>query len=198
MRLPGHGITDRELLREAVADWQHAGEFGGEPSCEIFELQAVQGYYDDAAATVHLFGRPDEVDWSIVELARIRAENGDLPGARAMIERFAGSDLGAEIVKSVALAQVSKGDLKGALETAGPGVDQDEILLPFARRQISNGDFAPALETAARMKSPDPVFYEFGVALQERREQNRVHELASGMTNHKLAAEFAKQVRVTL
>ena len=104
----------------------------------------------------------------------------------------------AQIAKSVALAQVSKGDLEGALETAGPGVDKDEILLAFARRQISNGDFAAALGTAARMKLPDQVFYELGAALQERKEQNRVQELASGMTDRRLAAKFAKEVRVTL
>lgn len=194
IRLPSRRITDRELLREAVADWQPSAEFSEEPSYQIFKLQAEQGYYDDATATVHLFKKPEY----FVELARIRAENGDLQGARAMIKRFAGSDSGAEMVKAVSLAQVSKGDLQGALETAAAGVDRDEILLAFARRQISNGDFAAALETAARMKSPDQVFYELGVALQERREQKRVRELASGMRDRKLAAEFAKRVRVTI
>jgi tetratricopeptide (TPR) repeat protein len=198
MRFPNQSITDRALLREAVAEWEHAGGPGGEISREVFVQQAVQGYYDDAAVTGHLFRRSDEVEWSVVELARIRAENGDLLGAKAMMKRFAGSDVGAQIAKSLALAQVSKGDLKGALETAGPGVDQDEILQAFARRQISDGDFAAALETAARMKSPDQVFYELGEALQERREQNRVRELASGMRDRKLAAEFTKRVRVTL
>ena len=195
MRFSDHGITDRALLREAVAEWQLASGPAGEISREIFEQQAVQGYYDDAAATGHLF---NEVEWSVVELARIRTENGDLLGAKAMMKRFAGSDLGAQIAKSVALAQVSKGDLEGALETAGPGVGQDEIFLAFARRQVSNGDFAAALETSARMKSPHQVFYEVGEALQERREQNRVRGLASGMTDRRLAEVFAKEVRITL
>ena len=198
LRFPSRRITDRELLQEAVAEWQRAGGRGGEISREIFEQQAVQGYYDDAAATGRLFKRPDEVGWSVVELARIRVENGDLQGAKAMMKRFAGSDLGAQIAKAVALAEVSKGDLQGALEIAEAGVDREEVLLAFARRQIENGDFAAALETAARVKSPNQVFYELGDALRERSEQKRVRELASGMSDRKLAAEFAKRVRVTL
>ena len=180
MRFSDHGITDRALLREAVAEWQFASGPAGEISREIFEQQAVQGYYNDAAATGHN-------EWNgPCGVSEDRTENGDLWGLR-MMKRFAGSDLGAQIAKSVALAQVSKGDLEGALETAGPGVGQDEIFLAFARRQVSNGDFAAALETSARMKSPHQVFYEVGEALQERREQNRVRGLASGMTDRRLA-----------
>jgi hypothetical protein len=198
MGFPNRRITDREQLREAAAEWQRAGEFSGNPSYQIFQQQAAQGYYDDAEATGHLFKRPDEKRWSVVELARIRATNGDLPGAKATMKKFAGSDLGAQIAGAVALAQVSKGDLEGALETAAAGADRDEIFLAFARREIANSNFASALETAARMKSPNQVFYELGEALQERGEQNRVRELASGMRDRKLAAEFAKLVRVTL
>ena len=110
MRSPDHRITDRALLREAVAEWQHTGGPGGEICRQIFEQQALRGYYDDAAATGRLFR---QVEWSVVELARIRAENGDLPGAKGMMKRYTGSDLGAQIARSVALAQVSKGDLEG-------------------------------------------------------------------------------------
>jgi hypothetical protein len=54
----GHSITDRGVLREAVAEWQRAGEPGSGPNDQIFEQQAAQGYYDDAAATSYLFKRP--------------------------------------------------------------------------------------------------------------------------------------------
>ena len=198
MRFPNHRITDRALLCEAFAEWQRAGGAGGEMSREIFEQQATQGYYDDAAGTGLLFQRPDGVRWSVVELARIRAENGDLLGAKAMMKRFAGSDLGAQITEAIALAHVSKGDLEGALEFTASGVDREEIFLAYARRQIWNGDFAGALETAARMKSPDQVFDELGNELAGRGEQKRVHELATGMRDRTLAARFEKQVRVTL
>lgn len=197
-RFPNRGITGQELLREAVAEWQRSGGPGGAIGGEIFEQQATQGYYGDAAATGLPFQRPDGVRWSVVELARIRAENGDLQGAKAMMKRFVGSDLGAQNAEAIALAQVSKGNLPGALEIATTGVDREEILLANARREIEKGHFAVALETAARMKSPDQVFYELGNALAERGEQMRVRELASGMRDQKLAAEFAKRVRATL
>jgi tetratricopeptide (TPR) repeat protein len=197
-RFPDHTITARELLREAVAECQRAGGPGEEMGREIFEQQALQGYYDDAAATGHLLLRPDDVGWSLVELARIRAENGDLQGAKALMKRAAGSDIGRQIVKAVALAQLSKGDLQGGLEIAAAGVDREEILLAFARRQIANSDFAAALETSARMKSPGQVFFELGNALRERSEQKRVRELASGMSDRKLAADFVNQVRPAL
>jgi hypothetical protein len=193
---PNRSVTDRDLLREALAEWQRYGGPGGAIGGEIFEQQARQGYYDDAAATGRLL--PDEERWSVVELARIRAENGDLQGAKATMRRFAGSDIGAPIAEAIALVQVSKGDLEGALETAGVGVDRDEILLAYARGQIANGDFKSALETATRMKSPSQVFYSIGDALAGRGEEKRVRELASGMRDRKLAAEFAELVRATL
>src|SRR5947209_1398213 len=70
-QFPLHKITDQELLREAVAEWRKAGERGYGPDYQIFEQQAAQGYYEDAAATGRLFKRADDVQWSIVELVRI-------------------------------------------------------------------------------------------------------------------------------
>jgi hypothetical protein len=103
LRGPGHTITDQELLREAVGEWERAGKPGNGPDYQIFEQQATQGYYDDAAATGHLFKRVDDVQWSIVELAKIRAENGDIQGATTMIKRFAVSNLGARAAEAIAL-----------------------------------------------------------------------------------------------
>jgi hypothetical protein len=81
-QLPLHKITDQELLREAVAEWKKAGEPGYGPNSQIFEQQAAQGYYEDAAATGRLFKPAEDVQWSIVELVKIRAENGDIKGAK--------------------------------------------------------------------------------------------------------------------
>ena len=179
-------------------EWQCAGE-RPELGREIFEQQAARGYYEDAAATGLLYRRPDEVQWSVVELARIRAENGDLSGAKAMMKRFAGPSLSAPIAEAIAFAQVSKGDLQGALEFAATtGVSREDVMLAYARRQMEKGDFAPALETAALMKSPDQVFYELGSVLAGRGGLKRVYELASGMKDHKLAAKFEKDAQVTL
>jgi hypothetical protein len=54
-----------------------------------FEEQAAQGYCDDAEATGRLFKRADDVQWSIVELAKIRAENGDTQGANSSMKSLA-------------------------------------------------------------------------------------------------------------
>jgi hypothetical protein len=94
-------ITDQELLREAVAEWKKAGEPGNGPNYQIIEQQAAQGYYDDAAATGRLFKRADDVQWSIVELVKIRTENGDIQGAKDSIRGFAGSDLQKKASRSI-------------------------------------------------------------------------------------------------
>lgn len=197
---PERRITDQELLREAVTEWKLAGEPGSGPNYQIFEQQAAQSYYDDASATAHLFKRPDDVRWSVVELAKIRAENGDVPGAKDMIKRFAGSDLGARANEAIAAIQAHNGDLQGALETSAPLGDPDTVLLVFGARQIANGDLDGALKTAEQMKpnSASQLFYEVGGALRVRGEQKRVRELASHMSNPEMAALFRNLVRFTL
>jgi hypothetical protein len=192
-------VTDRALLREAIAEWQHAGNpWNGGAAPEILAQQARQGYYDDAVLTARLIQRWDKSDWPPVRLAAIRAANGDVPGARAMLAQYAGSTTGAEMAKEAGRILACRGDLPDALETVAMGVDRDDILLDFARHQIAYGEFAAALETAAQMKSPNNVFFDIGEALQERHQQMRVRELASGMTDQKLAAQFRREVRSTL
>lgn len=200
LRGPGHRVTDQDVLREAVAEWQRAGGEPGNGPYQIFEQQAAQGYYEDAAATGHLFGRADDVRWSVVELAKIRAENGDIQGAKDQIKRLAGSDLGARATEVIALTQARAGDLPGALETIAPLRDSNEVRSAFARYQIAKGDFDGALKTAEQMdsKSANQVFYEVGGALHDRSEQKRARELASRMSNRKLAALFLKLSRFTL
>jgi hypothetical protein len=200
LRSPAQGITDQDVLREAVAEWHRAGEPGSGPNYQIFEQQAAQGYYDDAAATSYLFRRPDDKQWAVVELAKIRAENGDIPGAKSMIAKFAGSDLGNKALKTIAQIQADQGDLPGALETSATSGDSNDVLLVFARRQIANADLDGALKTAEQMdsQSAGQVFYEVGDALHDRGEQKRARELASHMSNRKLAALFLKLSRFTL
>lgn len=200
LRLHDRKITDQELLREAVEEWQRAGAPGFGPDYQIFEQQAAQGYYEDAAVTATLFKSPDDRRWSVEELAKIRTENGDIRGAKTMIKRFAGSDLANRATEAIAVAQVGNGDLQGALETAAPVGYKGEVLIAFARQQIARGDFGGALQTAEQMKSTsaDQVFYELGDSLRERGEGKRVPELASHMADRKLAALFIKLVRFTV
>jgi hypothetical protein len=200
LRGPGHKITDQRVLREAVAEWHRAGEPGSGPNYQIFEQQAAQGYYDDAAATSYLFKRPDDKQWSVVELAKIRAEKGDIPGAKSMVAKFVGSDLGNRAFKTIAEIQASRGDLSGALKTSPTPGDSDDLMLVFARRQIEKANFDGALKTAERMdsKAAGQVFYDVGDALRQRGQQNRLRELASHMSSPEMAALFKKLARFTL
>lgn len=193
-----HKITDQQLLREAQAERQKSG-FGG-PSEEIFEQQATQGYYDDALANARLSPKTDDLYWYIIDLAKIRTENGDLPGAKAMIQMFPDQDFQKRMIRSIALVQAQEGDLSGALETGSPLPDKNEILMEFARFQIKKGDFGGALSTAERMtgNSADDVFYEIGDALRLRGEKSRVRQLALRMNNRRLANLFLQLVPLML
>jgi tetratricopeptide (TPR) repeat protein len=197
-RFAFHKITDQELLREAVAEWEKAGEPGYGPNYQIFEQQAAQGYYDDAAATSRLFKRADDVQWSAVELVKIRAENGDIQGARNAINSLSGSASQKRAAKVVALIQAQDGDLSGALETIAPFDQSDEAFLAYGGHQIQVGDFEGALDTAARTKSGYQLFYDIGDALRIRGEQPRARKLAAHMKDKTLAALFLECARFTL
>ena len=197
-RFPHHKITDQELLREAVAQWEKAGEPGNGPNYQIFEQQGAQGYYDDAAATGRLFKRADDVQWSIVELVKIRAENGDIQSAKSAINSLAGSAMQRKAAEVVALIQAQNGDLSGALETISPFGESDEVFLAYGRYQIEMGDFEGALDTAGRTKSGYQLFYDIGDALRIRGEQRRARKLAAHMRDRKLAALFLECARFTL
>ena len=198
LRTSNHKITDQELLREAVAEWKRAGEPGEGPNYQIFEQQAAQGYYEDAAATGRLFKRADDVQWSIVELVKIRAENGDIQGAKNSIKSLAGSALQKKGAEVVALIQAQNGDLSGALETIVAFGESDEVFLEYGRRQIEMGDFEGALDTAGRTKSGYQLFYDIGDALRIRGEQSRAGKLAAHMKDRKFAALFLDCARFTL
>jgi len=198
LRTSNHKITDQELLREAVAEWKSAGKPGEGPNYQIFEQQAAQGYYEDAAATGRLFKRAEDVQWSIVELVKIRAENGDIQGAKNSIKSLTGSASQKKGAEVVALIQAQNGDLSGALETITPFGESDEVFLAYGRRQIEMGDFEGALDTAARTKSGYQLFYDIGDALLIRGEQSRARKLAAHMKDRKFAALFLDCARFTL
>lgn len=88
-----------------------------------------------------------------VELVKIRAENGDIKGAKNAINSLAGSALQKKAAEVVALIQAHDGDLSGALETIAPFGQSDEVFLAYGGHQIETGDFEGALDTAGRTKS---------------------------------------------
>jgi len=193
-------LSAQDLLREAARD--------GGPLEQIFGQQAGQGYYGDALATARLAtaGLPNqgyELSGYIEQLIRMRAENGDIQGAKEMAKQFTGSALtgrGHDLAMEIAKIQVDSGDLHEALATCTSPEDTSEVMEEYGSRQILNGDFDGALKTAEQVdeRSAYNLFYAAGSALYQRGEQRRLHELASHMADKKRAAEFVQAARVTL
>lgn len=193
-------ISAQSLLLEAARD--------GGPLGDIFEQQAGQGYYDDALATARLAAsnlsdQQRELSGLTATLINIRAENGDIQGAKETARELNDSALagsGPEVILEIAKVQVDKGDLRGALETCASPADTNEVMEEFGNRQIANGDFDGALETAEQVneRSAYNLFYSVGDALRQRGQQERLQELASRMSNKKRATEFLDASRYTL
>jgi hypothetical protein len=195
-----HKITDQELLQEAVEDWRQSGASSPGPNPQILEQQAAQGYYDDAVTTAYLETRPGELHWYLMQIVQVRAENGDIQGARGMIPKLAGLDVNGGATREIAMVQANKGDLAGALATCGTAVYCNDVLGEFGQYQITIGDFDGALKTTEQMRGESGynLYYEVGDALRLRGEQKRVPELAAHMSDRKLAALFTKLVPLTL
>ena len=189
----------RSLLLEATRN--------GGPLDDIFEQQAGQGYYDDALATARLAtsnlrDRQYELSGFVVTLIKIRAENGDIQGAKEMARVLNDSALagrGSDVVLEIAKIQVDKGDLRGAFETCTSPADTNEVMEEFGNREIANGDFDVALETAEHVneRSAYNLFYATGDVLRQRGEERRLHPLASRMVNKERAAEFVSAATAT-
>lgn len=108
---------------------------------------------------------------------QIRAENGDILGAKDSIRSFDGSGLQKKAAEIIALIQSQNRDLSGALDTIAPFGKSDEVFLAYGRHQIEMGDFEGTPNTAERTKSGYRLFYEIGDAPRIRGEQSRARKL---------------------
>ena len=134
-------------------------------------------------------------------MIQYRAENGDIAGARAMVKQLYPGLLGDNAplaYKDIAIVQVDRGDLAGAL-AADPS-DWNALFEHYGEMQIHRGDFEGALQIAEKLdeQSANDLFYDIGSALRERNEQSRLRHLASDMSNRKKAREFVTAARFTL
>jgi hypothetical protein len=101
-------------------------------------------------------------------------------------------------LKTFAVVQAQKGDLRGARETIAPVGHSDRILEAVAARQMQSGDFDSTLRTAQEIcpaNIANPLL-DLADALRERGELSRVSELASHVTNPKVANLFLEYVRL--
>ncbi len=195
-------VSPQDLLREAARDRG--------PLDQIFAQQAAQGYYDDALVTARLTAsilplrnQAYELSGLTEKLIEVRAENGDIQGAKQMIKELSGSalgPLGPKATRDIARIQIDRGDLRGALDTVTSPADTNEVMEEFGDFQIRNGDLDGALKTAEQVneRSAWNLFYDVGYALHDRGEPQRLHELASHMSDRKLAADFVEAARTSL
>ena len=213
----GTPVSAQELLREAVRAGRSTLGRSAEPLLEIFNQQAAQGYYDDAMSTARLWAADAPSQYGLaVDVVRIRAENGDIRGARKMAARFDGAPTGIWAVEAIAAVQARRGDLRGALETSAsvPASGQSggcaatvraggikvEHPLPgavqaieeFGLRQLQSGDLEGALNTAeaARPCSTPDLLSRIADAFFEQGKLKQARDLASYVANQKVAAEF--------
>jgi hypothetical protein len=138
-------VSARSLLREAAKTAQK--DPGPDVFSAIIREQAKQGFYDDAQETLRNAGHYPEQAAS--ELATIRVQNGDVPGARQMANGWDASMRTAGI-EAIAIAQAEKGDLQGARDTSKLLKDKDRVLEAICRYEINSGDMDGALNTIAQ------------------------------------------------
>lgn len=182
-----------------------AGE-SAQVSTQVFGQEAGQGYYDDALATARLDAAEStdsnrELGALIRQLVQIRAENGDIQGAKHMVIQLH-TELGADeihAIRAIAFAQVYEDDLEGGLETAKAVGSTNDVLEAFADSEVAKGKFDEALKTSEKLneRSAYNIFYAIGDALKQRGEQQLLGQLASHMSDRKRASQFKQAARVT-
>lgn len=163
----------------------------------LTRIRARNGDVQGALRTVRGYGRADTRQRAIAEIAVAQAESGDAAGARrtaALLE-----DTGTTLQR-IAAVEAGRGDLKGARETVASVTMPNLALGAIGEYQIKSGDFRGALETAGRM-SPDAtgnLLFDIGDELRRRGETKLVGDLASGITDRKLARVFEEYARLAV
>ena len=146
--LHGFKVSDRNLLREAVREYEKSTV----PServvfWDVFCQQAAQGYYDDALTTVLLSHNDRDAQYALVTLVKIRAKNGDASGAIGTARSYTNSETRIKAIEEIVTAQAELGDVRGARETALLLADPRHALESIAVVQASKGDLPGARET---------------------------------------------------
>jgi len=148
--------SDRAILAEAVREYEKAAPPKDRlVPWDIFCQQAAQGYYDDALASVRLSTHDDDTQYSLIALARIRARNGDAAGALAVARTYAKAATRAKAIEQVAIARAWRGDIKGALGTAGELTNSSDALQQIAVVEANRGHLQAARIIVAGIASPD-------------------------------------------
>lgn len=211
-------VSAQDILHEAFLEGRSTLSRSTEPLEEIFKQQATQGYYDDAMTTARLWEADAPSQYGlVVQLMRIRAENGDIQGAKKTAARFHGTPTGMWAIEAIAAVQARRGDLRGALETSAllaasdqghgcavtvrvAGVEIEDPLPEavkaieaFGARQLESGDLQGALNTAEEVRrcSTSDLLSRIADASLEQGKLKQAREVASHLANRKVVAEFS-------
>jgi hypothetical protein len=108
--------SSRELFNQAVMAGRSATpDTQWYIFSEIAKAEAEQAYYDKALEAWRLTDRfPDLL---LADIVGIRAEHGDISGAKNMAEKAASAEAKFRSLEQIARVQVKVGDISGATET---------------------------------------------------------------------------------
>jgi hypothetical protein len=176
------------LLSHSDTDMQYA-------LVTLARIRAKNGDVEGALRTARAYSASETRAKAIQEIATVQAERDDVRGARETAATV-GTSSGA--LEAIAIVQAQKGDLRGARETVVPIGHSDRVLGAVAGYQIQVGDFDCALKTAQEIYPANiaNLLLDLADALRDRRELSRAHELASHVTNSKVAHLFLEYVRL--
>lgn len=189
--------TPRELLLEArseLAAVTDRAEHWGRTR-DIAQWLAWARFYDDALATT----RMDTMFASMAyqDLARIRAANGDVAGATAMVDATLTGAAAARAHSGIAADLAERGDLTRGRDVARglTGRAQHDVQLAAAARQITAGNLAEAESTitaaAATGAFVDNVRVDLAEAYFRRGNERDAQRIAREAKNPDNAPDFA-------
>jgi hypothetical protein len=124
-------------------------------------------------------------------LVRIRADNGDVLGAKSMAENAPSPEAKLRCLQEVALVQATSGDIDAAAETALhlPSRLQQRVLEAIGLHQVALGDLDAALKTAQQMErgQSDNLLFAIAEAFDERGNKAKAKQIASRMADTDMA-----------
>lgn len=183
-----HRLSDEELFRESAVAARTIEDEGDQQYAfeEIAEAQADHGYYNDALKTLNLVNQfPDQL---FVELATIRAKNGDIAGAQNMAASSA-LDLQLRADEAIAVIQATAGDFKGARDTSQNLPDKSRVLDAIAEHEIESGDLEGALTLATQTNRglSDELMFQVAEKYWEAGNNKRAREILLRITDLDIA-----------
>ena len=188
-------ITARDVFNKAAGAGRHAGKDDRlYIFTEIANAQAKRGYYDDALKTLKRTNEFPALNFA--DVVEIRARNGDIRGAKAMIGRAPSAEAKWWALRNLGLMQAESGDIEGARNTVlpAPPIFQQVVLREIGFHQVRSGDLEAALRTVDEMErgEGDGILVDVAAAFSKRGDEDRAQALLSRLTDPDIIRELNK------